>query len=220
MDIKAINMSLSDYPGHSALTVFVGKCNMRCPWCFNADLALDDLENLKCKEDVFGFITKRKKIINGICISGGEPTLQEGLADFLFKIKEAGLDTKINSNGTNPAVLKNLKDKKLLDYIAVDIKAPPEKYREATGVDCDIKAIYESACLANEIRITAHPGITVSDVKKIKAWVDHPKIVLQAFHPGEVLGDRIGTPVGTTFIGSEEAIFLEKEIGIKTWGFN
>lgn len=126
--------TLLDYPGRVAATVFVGGCNFRCPFCHNGQLVLKpSLQETYSEEEVFSFLKKRKGILKGVCITGGEPTLQADLPEFIAKIKELGYAVKLDTNGYLPNVLKGLLENKLLDYVAMDIKNCKEKYAVTAG---------------------------------------------------------------------------------------
>lgn len=141
MKIYGLNKTtLLDYPGHVAAAVFTGRCNFRCPFCQNGDLVLcPENQPLTGEEELMVFLKKRKGILTGVCITGGEPTLNEGLLEFICRIKEAGYLVKLDTNGYTPHVLRKLLDhrmsgKKILDYIAMDIKSSMNKYQEASGL--------------------------------------------------------------------------------------
>ena len=121
--------TLVDYPGHVATTLFTGGCNFRCPYCHNGDLVigLEDIESY-AMEDIFSHLQKRKDVLDGVVISGGEPTLQADLPDFIRQIKELGYLVKLDTNGTNPAMLRSLVEEGLVDYVAMDIKHSRAKY--------------------------------------------------------------------------------------------
>ena len=121
--------TLVDYPGHVATTLFTGGCNFRCPYCHNGDLVigLEDIEPY-AMEDIFSHLQKRKAVLDGVVISGGEPTLQADLPDFIRQIKELGYLVKLDTNGTNPAMLHSLVEEGLVDYVAMDIKHSRAKY--------------------------------------------------------------------------------------------
>lgn len=146
MQIHGFNKTtLLDYPGIVASTIFTGACNYRCPFCQNADLVLDPASQPIISEDeIFAHFRKRKGIVEGVCITGGEPTLQKDLYEFVKKCKDEGLKVKLDSNGTNPEILKKLVGDGLLDYVAMDIKSSPEGYAKASGVNADISLIKES----------------------------------------------------------------------------
>lgn len=140
--------TLLDYPGKVASTIFLGSCNMRCPFCHNMDLVtgLDKIDPIPYK-DVIKHLNLRKGVIDGVCITGGEPTLQPDLEDLITEIKNMGLLVKLDSNGSKTDVLENLCSKNLIDYIAIDIKASFNKYPIVCGLqppaftENDIKSI-------------------------------------------------------------------------------
>ncbi|MGN0313029.1 MAG: anaerobic ribonucleoside-triphosphate reductase activating protein [Lachnospiraceae bacterium] len=127
--------TLLDYPKHVASTVFTGSCNFRCPFCQNGDLVLHPTDvPLIPEEDVLQTLEKRRSIIEGVCITGGEPTLQADLKDFILKIRDMGFLVKLDTNGYRSEVLEELLDEHLLDYVAMDIKNCPEKYAMSCGI--------------------------------------------------------------------------------------
>lgn len=128
-------LSLLDYPGKTACTVFTGGCNFRCPYCHNASLVvgLNEVEPIDYDE-FFAFLNKRKNILDGVCITGGEPLLQPDIEDFIQEIKLLGYSVKLDTNGSFPDKLKHLIDEKLIDYVAMDIKNSPAKYSVTAGI--------------------------------------------------------------------------------------
>ena len=136
MQICGFNKTtLLDFPGHVAATVFTGCCNFRCPFCQNGDLVLHPARVPQLDEqEVLRLLEKRRGILTGVCVTGGEPTLQPDLADFLRKIKELGLLVKLDTNGYLPEVIEGLFRQGLLDYIAMDIKTSPEHYAAVAGL--------------------------------------------------------------------------------------
>ena len=129
-------MTMLDFPGHVACTIFTAGCNMRCPFCHNARLVTHiENEDEWSEAEVLEYIEKRKGLLDGVCVTGGEPTLQRDLPEFLRKIKAFGLKIKLDTNGTNPAMLKNLIDEGLLDYVAMDIKNSKEEYGNTIGIN-------------------------------------------------------------------------------------
>lgn len=129
--------TLLDYPGRVAATIFVGGCNFRCPFCHNGGLVLDPLSQESYSEkEILEFLQKRKNVLKGVCITGGEPTLHADLPEFISKIKDLGYQVKLDTNGYAPGVLKRLLDEKLIDYVAMDIKNCPDKYAMTAGI-CD-----------------------------------------------------------------------------------
>ncbi len=138
-------MTLLDYPGKVACTVFLKGCNLRCPYCHNSHLFTVKAETIIENEEFFTFLKSRKGLLDGVCVSGGEPTLYEDLPSFLKEIKSLGFSVKLDTNGTRPEMLKNLIEKGLVDYIAMDIKSCADRYSEATAkADFDISIIEES----------------------------------------------------------------------------
>lgn len=136
--------TLLDYPGKVACTVFTVGCNMKCPFCHNSEL-IEGSSSLIHEEEVVSFLKKRVGILDGVCISGGEPTLQRDLKEFIQKIKELGYLVKLDTNGTNPELLMELVDEKLVDYVAMDIKNSPTKYLTTAGnKNLDFEKIKES----------------------------------------------------------------------------
>lgn len=127
--------TLLDYPGLLAATVFTGGCNFRCPFCHNAGLVCcPDESPLVSEEEVFSHLKKRRGILSGVCVTGGEPTLQEDLAKFLEKIKELGFSVKLDTNGYRPDVLQDLLHRRLVDYVAMDVKSALSGYAAACGI--------------------------------------------------------------------------------------
>ena len=128
--------TLLDYPGHVAATIFTGGCNFRCPFCHNAELITPSFSSdLIPEEEIFTFLQKRKNILSGICITGGEPTLQTDLADFLKKVRSLGYKIKLDTNGYRPKVIADLLTQNLLDYIAMDLKTGYSNYSKVCGID-------------------------------------------------------------------------------------
>lgn len=140
-------LSLLNYPNLVACTIFTPGCNFRCPFCHNASIVEDKYKDID-EQEIFDFLKKRAGIIEGVCITGGEPLLQPDLEQFIAKIKALGLKVKIDTNGYLPEKLQLLIDKHLVDYIAMDIKNSDEKYSETNGTPCfDINRINQSVHL-------------------------------------------------------------------------
>lgn len=172
--------TLLDYPGHVAATVFLGGCNIRCPYCHNADLLDNFSPSRYTREEILAFLKKRSNILEGVCITGGEPTLQaDALADFIQCIRSQDLLVKLDTNGTRPDVIRQLVNDGLLNYIAMDIKADPDNYATVCGLSkINLEPIRESAAwliagtLPYEFRTTAVKGLhTDQDFKAIGAWI-------------------------------------------------
>jgi pyruvate formate lyase activating enzyme len=182
--------SLLDYPDRISAIVWTSGCNLRCPFCYNRNLALGAAE-LFPEEDILSFLSKRKGMLEGVVISGGEPLLQQDLAEFIKKIKALGLLVKVDTNGTCPDALRELLDKHLVDYVAMDVKAPKSKYQQLTAVKLDIGKIDASINLlktkapAYEFKTTIIPGLlTKEDIKEIAAWLHGASTYyLQQFKP-------------------------------------
>jgi len=188
-----IKTSLVDYPGKVAAVIFTQGCNLRCPYCHNPELVYPNmlLEPYDEKE-VFDFLKKRVGALDGVVISGGEPAIHPDLADFMAKIKALGYKIKLDTNGTFPEVLEHLINLKLVDYIAMDLKAPLNKYDEAAGTAVDNAAIARSmAVIAGsgvdyEFRTTYDKTILdEKDIEEIKSHVEHGRFTLQECNPVE-----------------------------------
>ncbi|MBP9988726.1 MAG: anaerobic ribonucleoside-triphosphate reductase activating protein [Ruminococcus sp.] len=195
-------MTLLDFPGKVACTAFTGGCNLRCPFCHNA-LLVTEIDNSATIDgsEIIGFLKKRQGLLDGICITGGEPMLQNGLMDFICEIKQMGYAVKLDTNGSFPDKLKALVKENLLDYVAVDIKNSKEKYAQTVGVkDYDISAIEETVDFLLqgnvdfEFRTTVVKELhTVQDIEKICQWIKGaPRYFLQNFtDSGNVIGDNL-----------------------------
>lgn len=159
--------TLLDYPGHVAATLFTGGCNMRCPFCQNSGLVLAPREQPEITEqEALTFLRRRQGILEGVCITGGEPTLQNDLEDFIRRVRELGYLVKLDTNGYRPQILRRLLEEQLLDYVAMDIKASKERYAIACGLpDLERNRIEESvellkaSAIPYEFRTTVVKGI-------------------------------------------------------------
>jgi len=173
--------TLIDYPGKIAATVFLVGCNFRCPFCYSSELVLPEKIERQPKipeKDFFKFLKERKGLLDGLVLCGGEPTLNKELPNFIKKIKKMGYFVKLDTNGSNPKLLEKLIDGKLVDYIAMDIKGPKEKYSEVAGTKVDIKKIQESIEILKEgkvdyeFRSTIVPSIhTKEDIIEMAKWI-------------------------------------------------
>ena len=128
-------LTLLDFPGRTACTVFLGGCDFACPFCHNAEIIDGSAEAIMDDTELLAFLEKRKGLLDGVAITGGEPTLRKDLPILLESIKSLGYKTKLDSNGNNPEMLKTLLDSKLVDYIAIDVKNSREKYALTCGKD-------------------------------------------------------------------------------------
>ena len=131
-------MTLLDFPGKVACTVFFQGCNFRCPFCHNSGLLSMDGEEFMTEEELLAFLQKRVGLLDGVCLTGGEPTLYKGLPQLIRRIKALGFAVKLDTNGSRPEVLKALAEEKLLDYVAVDIKNGPAHYCRTAGMSPDL----------------------------------------------------------------------------------
>jgi pyruvate formate lyase activating enzyme len=191
-------LTLIDYPGHIAATVFTVGCNFRCPFCHNPELVFGSVYPTSgtLEKEFFELLKNRKDKLEGVCITGGEPTIQPDIVDFIRKIKNLGYKVKLDSNGTRPDILRQLFSEKLLDFVAMDIKNFPEKYTETANSKIDIERIKLSVDLIRnggidyEFRTTAVPGLhKEEDFTGIGKWLEgSKKYVLQAFEDkGKIL---------------------------------
>lgn len=191
--------SLIDYPGKISTIIFSQGCNFRCRYCYNSKLVLPDLFEKPIEEnEVISFLYRRKDKIDGVVISGGEPTVHNDLPKLIKRIKEMGLLVKIDTNGTNTKMIKNLINKNLVDYVAMDIKAPLEKYEEITQVEVNKKSIEKTIeILMNseidyEFRTTYVKSLlSLDDFRKIGEMIKGAKLyAIQAFLPTKTLIDK------------------------------
>lgn len=191
-------LTLLDYPGKIAATVFTVGCSFRCPFCHNPELVdLRLAHNEESEKAFFEFLAKRKNRLEGVCVTGGEPTIQPDIIEFIKKIKAEGFLVKLDSNGTRPDVLKKLIDQKLIDYIAMDIKSPLENYDEVTGSKVDKDRIRLSvnlimhSHLPYEFRTTVVPGLHCEeDFEKIAKWISGaPAYYLQEYREEQKILD-------------------------------
>ncbi|MBQ9480999.1 MAG: anaerobic ribonucleoside-triphosphate reductase activating protein [Clostridia bacterium] len=184
-------MTLLDYPGKVACTIFTGGCNFRCPFCHNALLVTEIDKNSAMEAgEILSFLEKRKGLLDGVCVTGGEPLLQPDIADFIREIKALGFSVKVDTNGSFPDRLKEIVNGGLCDYVAMDVKNRPEKYAETIGVkDFDLAPVKESiefltGCgIDFEFRTTVVKEFhTAEDIEAIAKWIKGaPKYFLQNF---------------------------------------
>lgn len=177
-------LTLLDYPGNMACTVFTGGCNFRCPFCHNRSLVfLNENDSEIANEDIFDFLKNRSRILDGVCITGGEPLLHKGLKAFIQRVRDLGLKVKLDTNGSNFEKLKELIDEGLVDYVAMDIKNSPEKYAMTIGLqNYDLSEIEKSKNYLLEDHVDYEFRTTivkqfheVSDLKKIGEWIKGAK---------------------------------------------
>ena len=198
MEIQGLQkMTLLDYPGKVACTVFLGGCDFRCPFCHNGELVLSPALAEMNQEELLAFLKKRRGLLDGVCVTGGEPLLRPDLPELLSQIKELGYPVKLDTNGYRPEILKGLCKNGLLDCVAMDIKAARNHYREVAGVDgLTMERIDESiqflihGSVPYELRTTVVKGLhTEEDFKEIGPWIEGcERYFLQSFtEAGEVL---------------------------------
>jgi len=182
--------TLLDFPGHVAATIFTGGCNFRCPFCHNSDLLGNDAPPAFSEEEVLSFLKKRRGILEGVAITGGEPTLQLDLREFIVKIRQLGYRIKLDTNGYRPDVLMTLCNDGLIDYVAMDIKTCKERYPVVAGIpSLQIDKIEESVsflktgCVPYEFRTTVVRELhSADDFTKIAQWISGcPSYFLQNF---------------------------------------
>ena len=179
MQIQGLQkLTLLDYPGRTACTVFLSGCNFRCPFCHNAPLLTAADEDGMDEDELLAFLKKRQGLLDGVAVTGGEPLLRPELPALLEKIKALGYAVKLDTNGTNPAMLKALLHERVLDYVAMDIKNSPSRYAETCGgIDC-LSRVRESAALLMdgtvdyEFRTTVcAPLHTPRDMEELGRWL-------------------------------------------------
>ena len=190
--------TLLDFPGKVACTVFLAGCNLHCPFCHNASLVTSTPEEAMEEDAFFAFLKKRRGILDGVCVTGGEPTLRPDLPPFIRKIKDLGYAVKLDTNGTNPKMLEALLPE--LDYVAMDIKASPDRYAAVCGGIDRLEAVRESVRLLKEghtpyeFRTTCvHPFHDPADMTAIGKWLEGAnQYYLQSFvDSGDLVGGGV-----------------------------
>lgn len=196
-------VTLLDYPQKVSAILFLSGCNMRCPFCYNPNLVLPELiekNDSYDENDVFDFLKERKKYLDGVVITGGEPLMQNDIVKFIRQIKRLGYSVKIDTNGLTPLVIQELLDKKFIDYIAMDIKGPVEAYKKFCGVDIKPDIIKQSidivknSSLPYEFRSTLVKGLhKKNDIAKMAQNIcGAKKFYLQNFNrPGKLVSDVV-----------------------------
>jgi len=183
--------TLLDYPEHIASTIFTGGCNFRCPFCHNKDIVFakesmdSNVLTPYSEEEILAHLQKRKNVLTGVCITGGEPTLQPDLPEFLAKVKALGYQVKLDTNGYRPVIMISLIKQGLIDYVAIDIKNSPQKYAQTIGLSaCDISNINKSVDylihgnhgISYEFRTTLVKELhTDTDMHEISTWIQGAK---------------------------------------------
>jgi pyruvate formate lyase activating enzyme len=205
--------SLIDYPGKVSCVVFLSGCNFHCPYCHNPDLVKNNVCPSLLDENAFyTFLARRKGFLDGVVISGGEPTLQQDLVSSCEKIKKMGYPIKLDTNGSRPQVIKRLIDERVVDYVAMDIKTDPFHYHPTIARDCEPSAILSSieiimeSIVAYEFRTTcAKPLVDPGVIEKIAKTIKGAKLyALQHFRSGRILDPE--------FFRKNEAAYTEDEL--------
>ena len=193
-------LTLIDYPGKLACTVFLAGCDFRCPWCYSSEIVLPEKikKHPKISEaSFFKFLKSKKGLLEGVVVCGGEPCLNSNLPKFIKDIKEAGYKVKLDTNGSFPEMLNYLLKEKLVDYVAMDIKGPKEKYNLLAGRAVNIKNIEKSIALlmdnkvGYEFRTTMAPLLNKDDIVKVAKWISGAKkYYIQNFRPEKTLDPK------------------------------
>jgi len=193
--------TLIDYPDKVSAIVFLSGCNFRCPWCYSAELVLPEkIKNQPIipEEEFFDFLKRRQGLLDGIVLCGGEPTIHEELPEFIKKIKDLGFLVKLDTNGSNPKMLKGLIDAKQIDYVAMDIKLPIERYSEVFFGDIKKETIEKSVEILKEnkvpfeFRTTVAPVMDKDDLIKMAKWIAGPEVTyyLQEFRAEKTIDPK------------------------------
>lgn len=175
-----VKNSFVDFPGHLAAVIFTPFCNYDCFYCHNREL-IENPQQFIDENEVLDFLQKRRGMLEGVVISGGEPTLQKDLERFIIKVKNIGFLVKLDSNGSNPNVIEGLLKKNLLDYVAIDYKAPSKKYKEICGKNADSKDVLNTINILKksnvdfQVRTTLCPTLTKEDMKSLKQEIGNVK---------------------------------------------
>jgi pyruvate formate lyase activating enzyme len=199
VEIKGIeNFAPKDFPGYISATLFTGGCNFRCPYCHNADLVLrpDSLSTFPLSF-LLNFLDVRQEWLEAVCVSGGEPLMHEDIAGIFQVLKDRNFLTKLDTNGSFPERLRSLIEEGLLDHVALDIKAPLERYREVTGYKGGLEAIQASIEVIRDsgidhmFRTTVVPGLhDAQDIRKIGEWLGTgDRFCVQQFSPGNTIDE-------------------------------
>ena len=214
-------LTLLDYPGKVACTVFLDGCNFRCPFCHNAELLRCDVQSIMTTEELLVFLKKRQGILEGVCITGGEPTIHPELPQLLRSIRELGYHVKLDTNGYLPKTLSAILEEGLVDYVAMDLKNSPTGYADAVGIpEPDLGRVGESilSLMASgvdfELRTTVvKPIHTIESIREMLEWLlsvtngkPVPRLFVQPFV------DRDTVPVGGLSAPTREELELFQEI--------
>ena len=212
-------LTLVDYPSHTACLIFTQGCNFRCPFCHNSDLVIKTNNPNKIDEQVlFDYLDKRKGLIDGVCISGGEPLLQKDIELFIKKIKDKGYKVKLDTNGSKPSILKNLIDKNLVDYVAMDVKNTFDKYEETIGCKINVQDIKNSIDILKNSNIDYEFRTTIAkelhsleDIKNILRYLGrNVKYYIQNYNECETVLKK-----GLNGFSDDELLNIKKKLEIE-----
>ena len=207
-------LTLLDFPGKVSCILFTQGCNFKCPYCQNSGLIGHENDELIDEEEIFSYLNKRKGVIDGVVISGGEPTVQADLVRFIRRVKDLGFLVKLDTNGSNPDILEELLKDNLLDYVAMDIKNPLALYKEVAGISPKVDKLKRSiellknCSIDHEFRTTIIRNIhDIDKIFEICSYVDGNKMYLQNFEQSEnVLG------VNLESFSKEELLDIQKKM--------
>ena len=211
-------MTLLDYPGHVACTVFLGQCDFRCPFCHNFELVDGSAPEVMEEDELFSFLQKRKGLLDGVAITGGEPCLHKDLPEFLRKIRAMGYPVKLDTNGNHPEILRAVLTEGLADYVAMDIKNSPEKYAATIGLPVfDLAKVSKSIRLIMEMAPDYEFRTTV--VKEFHEAADFEKIGELIFRAKryflQCFTDRESVPFGNLSAPSKEEMEAFREVAAR-----
>ena len=191
--------SLIEFPGLISCIVFTQGCNFRCPYCHNPELVLPEkFQNPILEEDFFAFLESRKKYIEGVSITGGEPTIQKDIIEFIEKIKNMGFKVKLDTNGSKPEIIEKLLKENLIDYISMDVKGPLKKYEEIVGINVEKEKIQESINLIKNCKVdyefrttVVKSQLEINDFEEIGELIKGAKkYYLQKFIPSKLVDEE------------------------------
>jgi pyruvate formate lyase activating enzyme len=219
--------SLLDYPDRISVVIFTCGCNLMCNYCHNPHLVVNPEPTIS-EDDVINFLERRKKYIEAVVVTGGEPTIHPDLPDFLRKIKGLGYTVKLDTNGTNPDALENLIKDSLVDYIAMDVKAPAHMYSEISDLGADESKIRKSiniimnSGIEYEFRTTVYPKLSKEHFRQMLQMIKGAKrYYLQQFEPRRTLKKEDLTPFDMEKLHEIEDMAKEfvQEVGIRNAGY-
>lgn len=218
-------LTLLDYPSKVACIIFTQGCNYKCPYCQNSGLIAHSNEDLIDEEEIFEYLDKRKKVLDGIVISGGEPTIQKDLKSFMKRVKDKGYLIKLDTNGSNPNFVEEVINERLVDYIAMDIKNVLEEYKDVTDVNPNINnlkrsiEIIKNSNIEHEFRTTIIKNIhNIDKILKICEYVGDDKLFLQNFVQSENVLGKLLKPFTEEELIEIDKILKEKYPNVKIRG--